>query len=51
MQYARVSIAVGLLCFFSSTVQAAPPTVDLPTARAAAKDQNKRIFIYVFDSV
>ncbi len=45
----RPLIACGLV-LFSSHAAADNPIMDLPMALAAAKEQGKPVFIYLFDS-
>ena len=49
MSQLRPLIACGLM-LFSSDAAADKPIMDLPMALAAAKEQGKPVFIYLFDS-
>jgi hypothetical protein len=49
MSKLRPLIACGLV-LFSSDAAADNPIMDLPMALAAAKEQGKPVFIYLFDS-
>jgi hypothetical protein len=51
MTYRQSIAASSLLLCVAGAIQAAPPVTDLESALAKAKESDKPIFAYVFDSV